>query len=158
MIRRTAVVLVMFATTGAFAPGWVGADPTEEKPPQWADVDPSYAIGKLAIELKDWATAIRALSSVADRDRNADVQNYLGYAYRNLGRLDTALHHYDRALELDPRHRGAHEYIGEAFLIVGNLPKAEEHLAALARICPTPCEEYLDLKNAIAEYRRRAAR
>ena len=158
MIHRTAVAVVMVATTVAFVPMLVAADPTEEKPPQWADVDPSYAIGKRAIELKDWATAIRALSSVADRDRNADVQNYLGYAYRNLGQLDRALHHYDRALELDPRHRGAHEYIGEAFLIVNNVPKAEEHLAALGRICQTPCEEYLDLKKAIEEYRKRAAK
>ena len=87
-----------------------------------------------AIEAKDWSGAIRFLSSAALRDtRNADIQNYLGYAYRNAGNLDLAFQHYDKALKLSPRHRGAHEYVGEAYLIVGNLAKAEEHLAALLK-------------------------
>ena len=69
-----------------------------------------------------------------------------------------AFKHYQRALDLNPRHRGAHEYAGEAYLIVNNLAKAEEHLAALEKICLIPCEEYEDLRKAIAEYRRRAAK
>jgi tetratricopeptide (TPR) repeat protein len=85
--------------------------------------------------------------------RNADIQNYLGYAYRNAGQLDLAFRHYQRALQLNPRHRGAHEYVGEAYLVVHNLAKAEEHLAALQKICLIPCEEYADLKQKIAEYR-----
>ena len=52
-------------------------------------------------------------------------------------------------------HRGAHEYVGEAYLIVNNLAKAEEHFAALQRICLIPCEEYEDLKKAVAAYRQR---
>ena len=72
--------------------------------------------------------------------------------------MDLAFKHYGRALELDPRHRGAHEYVGEAYLIVNNLAKAEEHLAALHKICLIPCEEYEDLKKAIVEYRRRTGR
>ncbi len=102
------------------------------------------------------ARAITALSSAALRDtRNADIQNYLGYAYRNAGQLDLAFKHYERALKLNPRHRGAHEYVGEAYLMVNNLAKAEEHLAALQKICLIPCEEYEDLKRTIAEYRKR---
>jgi hypothetical protein len=66
------------------------------------------------------------------------------------------LPHYQRALQLDPRHRGAHEYIGEAYLIANNLAKAEEHLASLQRICLIPCEEYEDLKKAVSDYRARA--
>lgn len=38
--------------------------------------------------------------------------------------------------------------------MVNNLAKAEEHLA-LQNICLVPCEEYEDLKKAIAEYRKR---
>jgi Flp pilus assembly protein TadD len=100
---------------------------------------------------------VKRLSSAALRDtRNADIQNYLGYAHRQLGQMDLAFTHYQRALQLNPRHRGAHEYVGEAYLLVGNLAKAEEHLAALERICLIPCEEYEDLKKAITGYRRRA--
>ena len=130
------------------------ADPTDETPAQ-AGLDPDFAAGKAAIQAKDWNAAIRSLSSAALRDtRNADIQNYLGYAYRHLRRMDLAFRHYARALELDPRHRGAHEYVGEAYLIVDNPAKAEEHLAALQKICLIPCEEVEDLRKAIIEYRR----
>ena len=86
--------------------------------------------------------------------QNADIQNFLGYAYRNLNQLDLAFVHYKRAIELNPRHRGAHEYIGEAYLMTNNLPKAQEHLVALEKICLLPCEEFEDLKAKIAEHTR----
>ena len=132
------------------------ADPTD-KTPGGAQLDLDYAAGKVAIAAKDWHAAIRSLSSAALRDtRNADIENYLGYAYRQSGQLPLAFTHYQRALQLDPRHRGAHEYIGEAYLMANNLTKAEEHLAALQRICLIPCEEYEDLKKAVSDYRARA--
>ena len=127
--------------------------------PDWAALDPDFAAGKRAIGAGDWEGAIKALTNAALRDaRNADIQNYLGYAYRHTGQLALAFKHYQRALDLNPRHRGAQEYAGEAYLIVNNLAKAEEHLAALEKICLIPCEEYEDLRKAIAEYRRRAAK
>ncbi|PYO35081.1 MAG: hypothetical protein DMD86_07480, partial [Candidatus Rokuibacteriota bacterium] len=61
-------------------------------------------------------------------------------------------------LELIPRHRGAHEYLGEAYLMVNDLARAEEHLSALRGICLIPCEEYGDLEKAIAAYRQRTGR
>ena len=88
------------------------ADPTDDDPDA-AALDPDYAAGKKAIEAKDWRAAVKALSSAALRDtRNADIQNYLGYAYRHLGDMPRAFAHYERALKLNPRHRGAHEYAG----------------------------------------------
>ena len=142
----------------ALLPATASADPTDEAPAQ-AGLDPDFAAGKVAIQAKDWNAAIRLFSSAALRDtRNADIQNYLGYAHRHLGQMDLAFKHYERALALNPRHRGAHEYVGEAYLIVNNLAKAEEHLAALQRICLIPCEEVEDLQKAIVEYRRRAGR
>jgi Flp pilus assembly protein TadD len=142
----------------AFLPATAIGDPTDEAP-AGAQLDPDYAAGKKAIEAKDWNAAIKALSSAALRDtRNPDIQNYLGYAYRHTGQLDLAFRHYQRALQLDPRHRGAHEYVGEAYLVANNLAKAEEHLAALQRICLIPCEQYEDLKKAVADYRRRGGK
>ena len=152
--RFTAAVLIAAVLT--LAPGIGTADPTEDDPAA-AKLDPDYAAGKRAIEAKNWSAAIKSLSSAALRDtRNADIQNYLGYAHRHTGQFDLAFKHYARALQLNPRHRGAHEYVGEAYLMVNNLAKAEDHLAALQRICLLPCEEYEDLKKAIAEYRKRA--
>ena len=117
-------------------------------------LDPDYAAGKQALERKDWREAARRFGQAALRDpNNADLQNYIGYSYRNLKQLDLAFKHYKRALELNPRHRGAHEYIGEAYLMVGDLANAREHLAALESICLLPCEELSDLKDKIAAYK-----
>jgi Flp pilus assembly protein TadD len=144
-----AVLLTPFATM---------AVDNEENPAAVA-LDPDYATGKKAIEAKQWSAAIAALSSAALRDtRNADIQNYLGYAYRNAGQLDAAFRHYERALTLSPRHRGAHEYVGEAYLIMNNLAKAEEHLAMLQQICLIPCEEFEELKENIEAYKRSGKR
>jgi Flp pilus assembly protein TadD len=141
----------------AFWPASASADPTEDNPAAVA-LDPDYAAGKQAIEAKDWAAAISALSSAALRDtRNADIQSYLGFAYRKSGQLDLAFRHYARALQLNPRHRGAHEYVGEAYLMVRNVKKAEAHLAALKRICFIPCEEQEDLEKAIMHFKQRSS-
>ncbi len=119
-----------------------------------AGLDPEYARGKQALEARDWPAAIGLLNSVALRDtRNADIQNFLGYAYRNAGELALAYRHYHRALQLNPRHRGAHEYLGEAYLMSGNLAKAEEHLALLGKICLIPCEEQGMLAKKVAAFR-----
>jgi len=123
--------------------------------PQAVQMDADYTAGKRAIDAKDWNGAIKSLSVAAEHDpKNADIQNYLGYANRKLGQTDLAFKFYGRALQLDPTHRGAHEYIGETYLMVNDLPKAEEHLSALKRICFLKCEEYGDLKEAIADYRK----
>src|SRR5580765_889174 len=133
----------------ALVPGIGIADPGETDGAA-ATLDPEYAAGKQAIEAKNWSAAIKSLSSAALRDtRNPDIQNYLGYAYRQAGQLEVAFKHYARALQLNPRHRGAHEYVGEAYLMVNNLAKAEEHLAALQTICLVPCEELDDLRKKI---------
>jgi tetratricopeptide (TPR) repeat protein len=127
--------------------------------PDWAALDPDFAAGKRAIGVGDWQGAIKALTNASLRDdRNADIQNYLGYAYRRLRQFDPAMQHYQRALTLNPRHRSAHEHLGEAHLAQGNLARAKEHLAALAQICLIPCDEYHDLERAIAEYNKVANR
>ena len=156
MRRRLPALLIALA---AAMPGLaVLADATEENPAA-AQLDPDFAAGKKAIEAKNWNAAIKALSSAALRDtRNPDIQNYLGFAYRNAGKLDDAFRHYEKALALSPRHRGAHEYVGEAYLMAGNLAKAEEHLAKLREICLIPCEELEDLRKKVEEYRQRGAR
>ncbi len=143
---RFSLVLLFICATAFAEPG---DEDTSER------LDPDYASGRRAIEAKDWQNAIRLLSSAALRDtRNAEIQNYLGYAYRNTGELSAAFKHYARALQINPRHRGAHEYLGEAYLMVNNVAKAEEHLAALKGICLLPCDEMGILERKIGEYRK----
>ena len=145
---------VVWAAIAAFAP-IAAADPYEADP-DLATRDADYAAGKRAVEKKDWAEAVRLFQRTAVRNPDhADLQNILGFSYRNLKQFEPAFKHYRRAIELDPRHRGAHEYIGETYLMTGDLPGAEKHLAALREICLLPCEELKDLERAIAEYRGR---
>lgn len=115
-----------------------------------------FVAGKKAIERKDWKAAVESLSRAEkEMPDNADVQNYLGYAYRHLGELDNSFTHYKAALRIDPKHKGAHEYIGQAYLKANQPEKAAEHLAALEKICGKGCEEYRDLAEAIAEHGKR---
>ncbi len=116
--------------------------------------DKDFAIGKMAIQNKQWNAAIDAFKKVVAKDaNNADAHNYLGYAYRSSNKLDDAFKHYNTALKLNPNHVGAHEYIGVAYLKVNQPEKAKEHLAKLEKICGTKCEEYEDLSKAIAGYK-----
>jgi tetratricopeptide (TPR) repeat protein len=95
------------------------------------------------------------MNAVVQRDaRNADAWNYLGYAYRHLGEMDKSFSHYDKALQIDPDHRGAHEYLGEAYLQVGKLAEAEAQVRALDKICWMPCQELRDLKAKVAAWRK----
>ena len=101
----------------------------------------------------DWKGAITELQRAQRyNDRNADVHNLLGYSLRHAGRLPEAFSEYETALRLDPSHRGAHEYVGEAWLQSKRPDKAREHLDALNKLCGTDCEQYRDLAKAIAAY------
>ncbi len=112
-----------------------------------------------SIRAKDWTNALAELRDAArEEPRNADVFNLLGYSYRKQAKPDLAkaFAHYQMALRIDPGHRGAHEYIGEAYLLDGKLLQAESHLVALEKLCGNKtCEEYADLERAIADYRAR---
>ena len=109
-----------------------------------------------AIRAGQHAAAIRTLESYTLQfPRDADGWNWLGYAYRKSGQLPLAFARYERALALDPGHRGAHEYIGEAYLMDKRPEMAERHLKRLEELCRGGCEELDDLKRAIAEFRAR---
>jgi Flp pilus assembly protein TadD len=134
------------------------AEPYEDTPDASAG-DPDYAAGKAAMEQNNWTEAVKRFHQAALRDPDsADLHNYLGFSYRNLKQMDLAFTYYQRAIELNPRHRGAHEYIGEAYLMMHDLPGAERHLAALRSICLLPCEELADLEKAITAYRAQPTR
>jgi tetratricopeptide (TPR) repeat protein len=120
----------------------------------WAQLDPDFKAGKMALRAANWNGAIAAFEFAALRDpTNADIQNYIGYAYRRLRQIGPAIGHYQKALMLNSRHRSAHEHLGEAYLVLGEPAKAQHLLEALENLCLLPCEEYDDLKRAIAAYK-----
>jgi tetratricopeptide (TPR) repeat protein len=149
-----AILTLSGPTVLAAGGGDDGSTPTS----RGASEDPDYVAGKQAVAAMNWQAALDAFNKAAAKDpTNANAQNYLGYTYRQLGKFDLAFKYYEEALRLNPKHRGAHEYLGEAYLMVNNLAKAEEQLKALDKLCFFSCEEYDDLKKAVAEYKQKAA-
>lgn len=108
------------------------------------------------IGAEQYAEAIPLLKKVVANDtRNADAFNYLGYSHRKLGDTEKALEYYAIALKIEPEHLGANEYMGELYLELGNVAKAEERLAVLDEACFFGCEEYTELKELIEDYKSR---
>ena len=114
----------------------------------------AYAKGKAFVAATEWANAVVQLEQ-ADKAQpnNADTNNLLGFASRKLGKLDVSLAYYQKALAIDPKHLGAHEYLGELYLTMKNPVKAKVELASLSKLCGVKCEQFLDLKKAIAAYK-----
>ncbi|MBM3116960.1 tetratricopeptide repeat protein [Jeongeupia naejangsanensis] len=123
-----------------------------------ADSETSKAIAsaRQSIDQQQWDQALQVLDAARQRDpRNADLWNWTGYCERKRGNLQQAFAAYDEALRLNPRHLGAHEYLGEAWLQAGQPEKAQAVLDQLKTLCGT-CEEERDLAAAIDTYRAKA--
>lgn len=113
---------------------------------------------KALTEKGDWrSAAVLMKEAITKTPQKADYHNLYAYAVRKGPNPDMNLvfREYGEALRLEPKHRGAHEYIGEAYLMAGNLAKAKEHLARLDSLCMLGCEEYTKLKAAVAAYETR---
>lgn len=110
-------------------------------------VDLTSVRAKIAAE--DYKAALAELRDLAEDNQTADVYNLLGFTLRKTGDFQTALTYYTRALDLDPGHLGAHEYLGELYVETNDLPKAREQLAVLTKLCPSGCEEREDLETAL---------
>ena len=116
--------------------------------------DPDFRAGMAAVKKEDWQQVVVHMTVYVLRSPgDADAWNELGHAHRKLGNMELALSDYDKALKINPKHRGAHEYLGEAYLQMGDLAKAEQQLKVLDSLCFFPCEEFTDLKAEIAKYR-----
>jgi Tfp pilus assembly protein PilF len=158
-VRGAAMLMVLGALATsqphrALAAGGGGDDRPTATSPARPD-DPDYAAAVKAIKGEKFAAAIPLLEGVVKRDTaNADAYNWLAYATRKTGDPAASIPLYEKALAIDPKHRGAHEYIGEAYLMLGNVAKAKEHLARLDKLCFFSCEEYRDLKKAVEGYEK----
>ncbi|WP_245500800.1 tetratricopeptide repeat protein [Rhizobium sp. BK251] len=102
------------------------------------------------IAAKDYSGALKELQGIAQTTQQADVYNLMGFTLRKTGDYRTSLTYYTKALELQPDHRAAREYLGELYVETGDMAKANEQLATLAKLCPDGCEELDDLRKAIA--------
>lgn len=113
---------------------------------------PDLSAVRAKIKAKEWKAAIADLNGMIDKGvQHADVYNLLGFSLRKSGDLETAYTFYRKALDFDPEHKGALEYLGELYVQKGELTKAREHVALLTKLCPQGCEELEDLQKALAQ-------
>jgi Tfp pilus assembly protein PilF len=133
-----------------------GANLAADSAPQ-PTVSERLVNARTAIKNQNWRNALYELNNaLRSEPKNADVHNLLGYTHRKQAQpnLPKAFEHYKMALQLNPQHKGAHEYIGEAYLMDKKPDDAAKHLATLEILCGnTSCEEYADLAKSIADYR-----
>lgn len=133
----------------ALACGALAAD-IETTPVQNVQID-DFTAGKTALEARNWKSAADSFAKVVAKEpRNADAYNYLGFSLRWQNRYAEAFAAYDKALALDPKHKGALHYSGIAYLKSGQKAQAEAQLARLKAVCAA-CDETVQLGKAVAE-------
>jgi Flp pilus assembly protein TadD len=151
LFAALAAAALMLAAHQSYAADTNDAPPTR---PAAAQPDNMTSARKL-IQDRQWKQASTLLERVvAQEPANADAHNLLGYSYRWQDRMDESFASYTKALQIEPQHRGALNYMGIAYLKVGKPDMAEQHLARLQQICGAAgCEESRELAAKLAEYR-----
>ncbi len=147
------VIVSMFAAPSFGAGGGSSSDGSGSS----NSFSQAFIAAETAVKAGDYEDAIGKLTRlIADEPENADAYNYLGYSNRKLGRMDQARNWYGKALEIDPRHLGANEYLGELYVQTGEMEKAEAQLDILDGLCFFGCREFDQLKRSIADAKKRA--
>ena len=150
----TLALASLMVSSLAFAAGGGGGGESMNTTTPSKPADPNFSQAKAMIEARNYGPALPLLQQVVAKDpRNADAYNLLGYATRKSGNAQASLQYYTTALQIDPKHLGAHEYIGEAYLMLDQPQQAEQHLARLDSLCVFGCVEQRTLKAAIANYK-----
>jgi len=111
---------------------------------------PDLTSVRAKIKAKDYRGALAELTPMLETHQHADVYNLMGFSLRKTGDYKQAYTFYQKALDFDPEHKGAHEYLGELYVETGQIEKAREQLTVLQKLCPSGCEELGDLQEAIA--------
>jgi tetratricopeptide (TPR) repeat protein len=145
--------------SGGGAGGGGNADPSGHsvEMPKLASNDAQanayFEQAQVALKNQQYYIVIDDLQKVLQKlPNNPDALNLIGFSKRKLGHLDESLDYYKRALAQNPNHVGANEYLGELYLEMKDVKKAEERLAILQKVCGN-CEEYGELKEEIEKFR-----
>lgn len=150
-----------------------GSSPSPQPQQSWpdkskADKPKDYKDAMELIEQGKCAEALLLLDKAAAKSpKDADIYNQIGFCQRTIGkaageagdnataqaRYSESFNAYRQALSLDPNHKGAREYVGELFLLMGRPADAEAQLDQLKKLCPRGCVERDTLQKAIDDYK-----
>lgn len=155
-MRKTAILSAVFSILalpvfgmGGGGGGGYGGNGMSNSDPGFE----AYAQALRLIKFEKFGDAIPYLDvALQQRPHSANILNYEGYAHRMIGDYSGSLDYYNRALAIDPNHKGVHEYLGELYLQTKQLEKAQAELAVLDRLCPSGCDEKETLTASIAKY------
>jgi len=111
---------------------------------------PDLSSVRAKIKAKDFKGAIAELTPMLETNQHADVYNLMGFSLRKSGDYKQAYTFYRKALDFNPEHKGALEYLGELYVETRQVDKARENVVLLKKLCPSGCEELADLEKAIA--------
>jgi len=111
---------------------------------------PELSSVRARIKARDFKGALAELTPMLAIYQHADVYNLMGLSLRKSGDQKQAYTYYRKALDFDPQHKGALEYLGELYVETGQIDKARENVVLLKKLCPSGCEELADLEVAIA--------
>jgi tetratricopeptide (TPR) repeat protein len=114
--------------------------------PDKAFAENAFALAKA----ERYAEALAVLDLLQDPN-TAVALNYRGYATRKLGRVDEGIGYYRKSVALNPRYTKVREYLGEAYVIKGDMVSAKAQLRAIKGICGIDCEQYKHLADAITD-------
>ena len=93
---------------------------------------------------KLYSQAFKKLNKAYKTDKkNPNILNYMGFTSRKIGNFKEAENYYLAGLDLDPKHNGINEYLGELYVQTNRIDKANERLAVLKNC---NCKEYQELE------------
>ena len=150
------LILLLFVSFNAIG---AGTSSSTDDSTQTADqIIKLYELAEKHIDNQSYNKSLKLLQKLTKREdlgtKRADIYNLLGFSYRKLENpdLDKSFAAYMMAIELDPSHLGAHEYLGELYLMRDQKDKALIILEKLDQLAGSNTEEYRELKIAIDEY------
>ena len=111
---------------------------------------PDLTSVRAKIKAKDFKAALAELTPMLTTYQHADVYNLMGFSLRKTGDQKQAFTFYRKALDFDPQHKGALEYLGELYVETGEIDKAKQNVVLLKKLCPDGCEELADLEKAVS--------
>ena len=150
------LILLLFVSFNAIG---AGTSSSTDDSTQTADqIIKLYELAEKHIDNQSYNKSLKLLKKLTKREdlgtKRADIYNLLGFSYRKLENpdLDKSFAAYMMAIELDPSHLGAHEYLGELYLMRDQKDKALIILEKLDQLAGSNSKEYKELKIAIDEY------